>query len=36
VIGRGLLVGFALGVLGALFALWQVLRVPTLEALQHA
>jgi FtsX-like permease family len=36
VIGRGLLVGLALGVLGALFSLWQVMRVPTLEALQRA
>lgn len=35
VIGRGLIVGFALGVLGSLFALWQVLRVPTLKALQR-
>jgi putative ABC transport system permease protein len=35
VIGRGLLVGLALGVLGALFSLWQVMRVPTLEALQR-
>jgi putative ABC transport system permease protein len=35
VLARGLLVGLALGVLGALFALWQVLRVPTLKALQR-
>ena len=35
VIGRGLIVGFALGVLGSLFSLWQVLRVPTLKALQR-
>ncbi len=34
-IGRGLIVGFAFGVLGSLFALWQVLRVPTLKALQR-
>jgi putative ABC transport system permease protein len=36
VIGRGVLVGLALGVLGALFSLWQVMRVPTLKALQRA
>jgi hypothetical protein len=36
VVGRGLLAGFVLGVLGALFALWQVMRVPTLKALQRA
>jgi putative ABC transport system permease protein len=36
VIGRGVLVGVALGVLGALFSLWQVLRVPTFKALQRA
>jgi putative ABC transport system permease protein len=36
VLGRGLLVGFALGLLGALFSLWQVMRVPTLKALQRA
>jgi hypothetical protein len=35
VAGRGLLVGFALGVLGAVFAVWQVMRVPTLKALQR-
>jgi putative ABC transport system permease protein len=35
VLGRGLLVGLALGVLGSLFALWQVLRVPTIDALQR-
>jgi putative ABC transport system permease protein len=35
VIGRGLLVGFALGVLGSLFSMWQVMRVPTLKALQR-
>ena len=35
VLGRGLLVGFALGVLGALFALWRILRTPTLKALQR-
>jgi putative ABC transport system permease protein len=36
VIGRGVLVGLALGVLGSLFSLWQVMRVPTLKALQRA
>jgi putative ABC transport system permease protein len=35
VLGRGVLVGFALGVLGALFSLWQVLRTPPLKALQR-
>ena len=35
VAARGLLVGFALGVLGAVFAVWQVMRVPTLKALQR-
>jgi putative ABC transport system permease protein len=35
VLGRGLLVGVALAVLGALFALWQILRTPTLRALQR-
>ena len=35
VLGRGLLVGIALGVLGALFALSQILRTPTLRALQR-
>lgn len=35
VLGRGLLVGFALGVLGALFALWQIMRLPALKALQR-
>jgi len=35
VLGRGVLVGFALGVLGALFSLWQILRTPTLKALQR-
>jgi len=35
VLGRGLLVGFALCVLGALFALWRILRTPTLKALQR-
>jgi len=35
VLARGVLVGFALGVLGALFALWGVLRTPTLRALER-
>ena len=35
VLGRGVLVGFALGVLGALFSLWQILRMPALKALQR-
>ena len=35
VLGRGLLVGFALCVLGSLFALWRILRTPTLKALQR-
>ena len=35
VLGRGVLVGFALGVLGALFSLWRILRTPTLKALQR-
>ena len=33
VLARGVIVGFALGVLGSLFAVWQVIRVPMLEAL---
>ena len=36
VLVRGLLVGIALGVLGALFAAWRVLRMPLLEALGRA
>jgi putative ABC transport system permease protein len=35
VLGRGVLVGVALGVIGALFSLWQILRTPTLKALQR-
>ena len=35
VLGRGVIVGLSLGVLGSLFSLWQVLRVPTLTALQR-
>ena len=36
VLVRGLLVGVALGVLGALFASWRVMRMPLLEALGRA
>jgi putative ABC transport system permease protein len=36
VLVRGLLVGIALGVLGALFASWRVMRMPLLEALGRA
>jgi putative ABC transport system permease protein len=36
VLVRGLLVGLALGVLGALFAAWRVLRMPLLESLGRA
>ena len=36
VLVRGFLVGLALGVLGALFASWRVLRMPMLEALRRA
>jgi putative ABC transport system permease protein len=36
VLARGLLVGFALGVLGALFCVWQVMRVPLLNALSRS
>ena len=35
VLVRGLLVGFALGVVGALFCLWRIMRVPLLEAISH-
>ena len=35
VLARGVIVGFALGVLGSLFAVWQVVRVPMLDALQR-
>lgn len=35
VLVRGLLVGCALGVLGALFAVWQVMRVPLLTAISR-
>jgi hypothetical protein len=35
VLGRGVIVGVALGVLGALFSLWQVMRLPTLKALDR-
>jgi putative ABC transport system permease protein len=33
VLARGLLVGFALGVIGALFSVWRVMRVPALKAI---
>ncbi len=36
VLARGMLVGFALGVLGALFCAWQVLRVPLVRALNRS
>ena len=35
VLARGLLVGFALGVVGALFCVWQVVRVPPLKAMNR-
>ena len=35
VLARGLLVGVALGVLGALFCVWQVMRVPLLRAINR-
>ena len=36
VVARGLLIGLALGVVGALFCVWQVMRVPLLEAINRA
>jgi putative ABC transport system permease protein len=36
VLARGLLVGLALGVMGAMFCVWQVMRVPLLGALNRA
>ena len=36
VLARGMLVGFALGVLGALFCVWQVMRVPLLRAINRS
>jgi len=36
VLARGLLVGFALGVVGALSCVWQVMRMPLLRALQRS
>jgi putative ABC transport system permease protein len=36
VLARGMLVGFALGVLGALFCAWQVLRVPLVRAINRS
>ena len=35
VLGRGLLVGIALGVLGALVSLWRIMRTEPLKALQR-
>lgn len=35
VLARGLLVGFALGFVGAMFCLWQVMRVPLLRAISR-
>ncbi len=35
VLARGLFVGFALGVMGALFCVWQVMRVPPLKAMNR-
>ncbi|MGZ6652466.1 MAG: hypothetical protein ACXVHB_34255, partial [Solirubrobacteraceae bacterium] len=35
VLARGLLVGFALGVIGAMFCVWQVMRVPLLKAINR-
>jgi len=35
VLGRGLLVGIALGILGALVSLWRIMRTETLQALQR-
>jgi putative ABC transport system permease protein len=35
VLARGMLVGFGLGVLGALFCVWQVMRVPLLRAINR-
>jgi ABC-type antimicrobial peptide transport system permease subunit len=36
VLARGLLVGFALGVIGAMFCVWQVMRVPLQGAISRA
>jgi putative ABC transport system permease protein len=33
VLARGLIIGFALGVIGALFSVWRVMRVPPLTAI---
>jgi len=35
VLARGMLVGFGLGVLGALFCVWRVMRVPLLRAINR-
>jgi putative ABC transport system permease protein len=36
VLTRGILIGFALGMIGALFCVWQVMRVPLLRAISRA
>ncbi len=36
VLVRGVLVGIALGVMGAMFAAWRIMRMPMLEALRRA
>jgi ABC-type antimicrobial peptide transport system permease subunit len=36
VLALGMLVGFALGVFGALFCAWQVLRVPLVRAISRS
>lgn len=36
VLGRGMLVGFGLGVIGASFCVWQVMRTPVLRAISRA
>ena len=35
VLARGLLVGLALGVIGTMFCVWQVMRVPLLKAINR-
>jgi putative ABC transport system permease protein len=36
VLARGVLVGFTLGLIGALFCVWQVMRVPLLSAISRS
>ena len=36
VLARGMIVGFAVGVIGALFCAWQVLRVPLVKAINRS